>query len=477
MAPSLATLICFVGVAGLFFLDRDKSVRVSKTLWLAVAWLAIVGSRSVSQWLGMAPPDNANSELEGSPIDAFVFQVLLIAGIVVLIRRGRQAIALLKASWPIVFYFSFALLSVLWSDFSDVSLKRWIKAIGDVVMVLVVFTDPEPVEALKRLFSRVGFVLLPASILLIKYYGDLGRGYSPDGLPMNTGVTTNKNTLGVIALVLSLGTLWRFMTLWRAKGEPARGRHLLAHGVLLAVGVAVLGLADSATSRACFALGAVLMFAMSLSAIRRRPGNLHALVLMIVLAGGLTMLAGGEAGVVHALGRETNLTGRTDIWAAVLPAVPNKMLGAGFESFWLPGPRLASVYSKLSQYMHVNEAHNGYIEIYLNLGWVGVGLIALILGIGYRHAVLALRRDPALGNLTVVYIAAATVYSFTEAGFRMLNPIWISLLLAVIGAGRALSGAGDESPAGGAPVTPATDLTATEPPSTWDLLAEKFEPL
>ncbi len=37
-----------------------------------------------------------------------------------------------------------------------------------------------------------------------------------------------------------------------------------------------------------------------------------------------------------------------------------------------------------------NEAHNGYIEVYLNLGWLGLGLIALILGQGYRRAVRAL---------------------------------------------------------------------------------------
>ena len=43
-----------------------------------------------------------------------------------------------------------------------------------------------------------------------------------------------------------------------------------------------------------------------------------------------------------------------------------------------------------------NESHNGYIEVYLNLGWLGLGLIALILGQGYRRTVSAFRRDSAL---------------------------------------------------------------------------------
>jgi len=81
---------------------------------------------------------------------------------------------------------------------------------------------------------------------------------------MNTGVTMNKNTLGVITFVIALGALWRVRVLLAAKEEPNRGRHLLAQGALLAVGVALLAMAHSATSSACFALGAGLMLTSSL---------------------------------------------------------------------------------------------------------------------------------------------------------------------------------------------------------------------
>jgi exopolysaccharide production protein ExoQ len=443
MSSSLALLVCVAGIAGLFFLDRDNSLQTSKALWLPVIWLWIVGSRPVSVWLGMNPATaDTAMQVEGSPFDAGIFGVLLAAGILVLISRRRQSGAYLKACWPVTVYFAYCLLSVLWSDFPDIAFKRWIKAIGDLVMVLVLVTDAEPVPALKRLFSRVGFILFPASVLLIRYYGDLGRGYDPDGRPMNTGVTTNKNTLGVITFIIALGALWAFLTFLRAKGQPDRGRHLLAQSILLAFGVALLVLADSATSVACFALGAVLILATYLPWIRRRPVRVHALVLMILLVGGLTMLFGGQTGVVHALGRQTSLTGRTEIWAAVLPVVPSAFVGAGFESFWLPGPRLERVYSQLSQYMHVNEAHNGYIEVYLNLGWIGVGLIAIILISGYRGAVAAFRRNPTLGGLMLAYVAAAAIYSISEAGFRMLNPIWLFLLLALVGSRGIVSGTG-----------------------------------
>ena len=89
MGASLALLICSVGVAGLFYLDRDKSVRNSKALWLPVIWLWIAGSRSVSVWLGMEERSAGAlaSTLDGSPMDAAIFQALIVAGIIVLFQR------------------------------------------------------------------------------------------------------------------------------------------------------------------------------------------------------------------------------------------------------------------------------------------------------------------------------------------------------------------------------------------------------
>jgi len=149
---------------------------------------------------------------------------------VVLVRRGQRSISVMKANWPILLYFSYCLLSVVWSDFPDVSLKRWIKATGDVIMALVVVTDPQPIAALRRLFSRVGFVLLPISALLIKYYPYIGRGYNQwTGQQFNNGITTDKNLLGVTTYILTLGALWQVLRLWRDSNLPNRLRQHLAH--------------------------------------------------------------------------------------------------------------------------------------------------------------------------------------------------------------------------------------------------------
>jgi O-antigen ligase len=282
--------------------------------------------------------------------------------------------------------------------------------------------------------------LFPISVLFIRYYGDLGRGYTSDGVPMNTGVTTNKNALGLIVLVVSLVVLWNVRSLLIHKNETNRGRRLLAQGILLAFGLALLWMANCSTCIACFLLGSFLIIALNRRAISMRPARVHALCLAVLITAAVTLLLGGQAEILNALGRQSNLSGRTEIWEAVIPAVPNSTVGAGFESFWIsPNVRIfqrklldSGWYPPLVE--DLNEAHDGYIEIYLNLGWIGVSLIALILIVGYRRASKAFQRDPELGSLFLAYIATAAVYSITEAGFRFMNPSWIFLLLAIVSA-------------------------------------------
>ncbi len=100
----------------------------------------------------------------------------MLFGIIVTLRRRRHLRALLRASWPVVLYFSFCLVSLLWSDFPGWGFKRWVRSLGDLIMVLIVVTDAQPTAAIRRLLSGVGFVLLPASVFLIEYYPDLGQG-------------------------------------------------------------------------------------------------------------------------------------------------------------------------------------------------------------------------------------------------------------------------------------------------------------
>ncbi|HWO35008.1 MAG TPA: hypothetical protein VNO32_39960, partial [Candidatus Acidoferrum sp.] len=241
MGTPLALLVCIIGIAGLFFLDRDKSVRPSLALWLPVIWLWIVGSRPVSFWLGTetTSTDTLDATLNGSPTDAAIFAALLVLGVIILLHRWKKTSAYLAVSGPILLYFLYCLVSVTWSPFHEPAFKRWTKAVGDLVMVLIILTDGQPIAALQRLYSRVGFILFPFSVLLIRY-SDMGRAFDDDGNPVNVGVTTNKNELGLIVFVISLGAVWNVRSLFIHKDEPHRGRRLVAQCTLLAFGIALL---------------------------------------------------------------------------------------------------------------------------------------------------------------------------------------------------------------------------------------------
>ena len=97
--------------------------------------------------------------------------------------------------WLLAFI-AYCLISILWSDLPFVSFKRWIKILGHPVMVLIVFTEPDPKEALVRLMKRCAYLAFPISILWMKYYPALGRKATDWGAMSNVGIAGGKNELG-----------------------------------------------------------------------------------------------------------------------------------------------------------------------------------------------------------------------------------------------------------------------------------------
>jgi exopolysaccharide production protein ExoQ len=446
MPPAIASIIYTIGILGLFYLDRDKNTRISWTLWIPAVWLFLISSRPVSLWLGMSPNFNAidatQAYAEGSPIDRNVFTFLLLAALAVLLARSGRAGLMPRKNVLILLYFSFCLVSVLWSDFSFVALKRWTKALGDMGMVLIILTESDPLAALKRLLTRLGFLLFPLSILFIKYYPQIGRRLTMSWTLESTGVATQKNELGVDCMMFGVVFLWMLVSAYRERKDPRRRGRLLAYGTIIAMIIWLLNQCNSTTSITGLVSAGSAMWLAS------RPSRKSAVVHLLVLAVlGLAVTAlffdfGG--GIVQALGKDPTLTGRTDIWNLVLSLHTNPWIGTGFESFWL-GPRLEFMRTALPNFP-INEAHNGYVEVYLNLGWAGICFIALLLVTGYKRIISGIRQDSEKGSLFLGFFLCTLFYSFSEAGFRLLTVSWFFLLLVIIGASHAVSLANSRRP-------------------------------
>jgi len=431
MPPAVATVLCWCFIVAVMLLERDRKSRVSWAVWLPVIWLSINASRTVSQWFeGPGTATTTDQFVDGSPFDASVFFLLIAAGLVVLIARRQPRISFLQDNWPLLIFFAYCLLSVLWSDYSFVAFKRWIKAVGDLVMVLIVLSDVEPVAAIKRLLTRVGFLLVPLSILLIKYYPSMGRAYSAwTGEAENTGVATQKNSLGCLCLIFGLACFWCLFEAWRGGKRTRRGA-LFAYAAVLVLTLWLFKLATSATSFTCFLIGCFIVVITSWPRFARKPVLVHTVVAMVLFVVVYALLLNPEAGLTKTLGRDATLTGRTVIWNSVLAMTVNPTFGAGYESFW--SPERAREIIRKANFIVINQAHNGYLQVYLDLGWVGVLLISLVILWGFRNVVRSLRRDPEASKLKLALLVIAAIYNLTEHAFRDLHPMWTMFLLAIV---------------------------------------------
>jgi O-antigen ligase len=238
-------------------------------------------------------------------------------------------------------------------------------------------------------------------------------------------VATGKNGLGMLCLVFGLVCLWNLVN---GAGAPGRksNQARLAYGVVIVMACWLLWISDSKTSLACFAIAGGVMIATTYSQFFRTPVVLHTLVGVVVLISFMVLFLGVGGNLLEMLGRDSTLTGRTSIWEIALDYAENPIFGAGYETFWL-GSRLQAVAADLGT--DLNQAHNGYVEIYLNLGWMGICLLGMIVLSGYRNITAAVREDRDSGQLRLAYFTIAVIYNFTEGMFKFMSPVWIFFLM------------------------------------------------
>lgn len=431
MPPFIALTLWLVSLSALLLFDPAKSSKPSMALWIPLLWLFIVASRLPSQWLqGSIGLLAVGSLEEGNPLDRAVLTALMVLALITLVRRKFNWVGFFGSNLALLAFVSFGLASVFWSDFPLVALKRWFRDFGNYFVVLVVLSDPRPLEAVQTLLRRLSYLLVPLSVLLIKYYPYLGKQYDTwTGAPMFVGVTTSKNMLGVACLVSGMFFFWDIATRWSERRQSRTRKIILLDLIFLSMTFWLLHLASSATSSVCLAFGCLIIAAANRKEFRRQPVILKALIplsfcLYLVLAFGLDM----NGRLAGAVGRDPTLTNRTLIWKTVLGLHTNPLIGTGYESFWL-GSRLQAVWSLV----WVNEAHNGYLEVYLNLGLIGLALLLLFLLSGYGKIWTLLRSSPALGSLHLAFWAIMLFYNMTEAGFRG-GLLWLMLLLGTLAA-------------------------------------------
>jgi exopolysaccharide production protein ExoQ len=422
MPPFVATLLTLGFIVFLFRRDIRERPNVTGALWIPLLWMLIVCSRQPSEWLNIFGFHlGAISLEEGSPLDACVYFALIATGACVLAKRRVKLSEVIRNNQWLTIFFVYCLLAILWSDFPFVAFKRWIKVLGHPIMALIVLTEPDPTEAVTRLMKRCAYVIVPVSILFIKYYPQWGRGFSGwTGEAYNTGITTNKNALGADCFIFGYFFVWYLLETWHLeRSRERRNELLLTSGFLLAISW-LFSEAHSSTSLVSYVLGIAVVAFLGLRFVERRLIGTY-----LICAGIFLVLAQSMFDVwgsfLQFLGKDQTLTDRTGVWHDALQIHINPLLGAGFESFWL-GDRLKIMWDKWA--WHPNQAHNGYIETYLNLGLIGLFLLVALLIATFWKSRRELFTNFQFGRFRLGFLVAIIAYNWTEAAFKNISSLW-----------------------------------------------------
>ncbi len=426
MPPQLALALCSAFVLALLRVESHRSTGTSQALWIPGVWLIALASKPMGIWFGSATRDIES----GSPLDRLLLTTLGMAGIAVLVRRRFDWVGALRRHGWLLALLVYMLVSTLWSDITLIALKRWVRQVIVLIMALVVMSEADPQRSLEAIVRRAAYVLIPFSLMLIKYFPHIGVEYAPwSGKQMWLGVTVHKNTLGCLCLVSAFFLLWALYRRWFEPPEQLRRGALWADVSVLAMALFLLKGAEnaySATALGTFGLGvvsfAILIGTRKAGTVLARAGLLALLCAVMVVGVSAPFLGGSNvAGFSAAFGRDETLTGRTDTWVQLVPEVERRpLLGAGFGSFWTTARR---------EDYQMSHGHNGYLDTLLDLGGVGLFLVvAWLLSCASRlHRMLSDNFEWAC--LGMCFVLMAATYNVTESVLSTLAEEMMAIIV------------------------------------------------
>jgi exopolysaccharide production protein ExoQ len=209
-----------------------------------------------------------------------------------------------------------------------------------------------------------------------------------------------------------------------------RDKWLWWTGLLLSVALVLLS-----TSKTALSLMILLLILPSfLQYLRLRYNVLlpSLLATFLTLSVIIVLVVGNQEVIFTSLGRDATLTGRTDIWDAALEQVYKRpLLGFGYKSFWLEeGPQAREIVHRTN--WKVPNSHNGYLDLLLDLGFLGLGSFLFSLGISFVRAIAWLRLHAGPEGLyPLVCLCYIVLYNVTESTL-LLDSLSFTWLLYVI---------------------------------------------
>jgi O-antigen ligase len=221
-----------------------------------------------------------------------------------------------------------------------------------------------------------------------------------------------------------------FFMLWSLLVQPRSGwlkwiKEGFPELLILVMCAWILHIANSQTALGCFAIGIVVLFGSRVNWMRSNPKRLARFAwALIVVSFFFFYFPDLRQIVTQRMGRNVDLTERTDVWAGAMALGTNPLIGTGFAGFWLTSGAHA-----LGQRLNVGEAHNGYLETYLNGGLIGVGLLLAVLLSAGRNVLRQAVAGSATASLFATLFVTGVIYNYTESNIGVGSVVGFVLWL------------------------------------------------
>jgi exopolysaccharide production protein ExoQ len=306
---------------------------------------------------------------EGDSLITLVAAAFFYLGAALVLARNFGAFThLIRANLPIVMLLALVLISLAWSLDPALTLRRAIASTGSTLIAYAVVVKLSADEFHEATIWALGVVavLSMLTVIIVPSFG-IHQANDPEAAQHAgswRGMYSHKN---------GLGRLMAPMTALLIVCAPPR----LPMAVRIVFLITGLALTLGSTSKQAIILLTLMVLAYPLIQYLQRQ---NALVLGVMLSFGLSLGAVSMllyepiAGTVLGwMGRDLSLTGRTDLWAVGIGETleDQPLLGSGFAVGW--SGRILAILSR-----DIGHAHNGYVALFVDLGFVGIGVFLMV---------------------------------------------------------------------------------------------------
>jgi len=389
----------------------EKSVFVIVALILSGAlWRAISGGNDVG----------TDGDQRTQVVLAFMY--LAVASLVAL--QFRASIQSFARNPALLGLLLLACASPLWADTPDLVSRRALALVGTSLFGVALATRYTFEDQLKmfRVAFRIGalltFVLIAISPARALSGADGGGGIR--------GVFPHKNILGGV-MALALLVEWTLRE-QRTRGKIVRIISLCAYGVLLVS-------SNSLTSVVTVAAAVSVTWVIRVLYARRQIPFPLLVIFAVAFVGDIALVGIETRDVMSMMGRSADMTGRTELWSAVAQTIMTRpLLGFGFSGFWKGASPSAALVENQIRWTPT-YSHNGYLEIALSLGFLGLLLVAWMLATGLKRAWLQAKRNEGyLDSWPIALFLFVTIHNVAECTIAWQNCLeWAVCIATIIG--------------------------------------------